>query len=78
MMALAQALESQDHALIHREESEAYQKQLNAGVDYALVTLMPSFLSETEANCTLPIPVVQRGFHYFSWLYCPTLGDCKS
>ena len=47
-MALAQALESQDNALIEREENKAYQKHLNAGIDYALVTLMPSFLSELE------------------------------
>ena len=46
IIALGQALESSDRALTERRENEVYQEELNAGVDYALVTFLPSFLSE--------------------------------
>ena len=44
LIALGQALEWSDKALTERRESEVYQEELNAGVDYALVSFLPSFL----------------------------------
>ena len=44
VIALGQALEWSDKALTERRESEVYQEELNAGVDYALVSFLPSFL----------------------------------
>ena len=46
LIALNQALESSDKALTDREENAVYMEELNAGMDYALVTLLPSFLGK--------------------------------